>query len=270
MNEALIHPTAVISPLAKLGKSVRVGQFAMVGDNVVVGDDCELMHHSILDRNTKVGNGTKIYPFCSIGTDPQDITYRNEDTFVEIGSGNMIREFTTINRGTVKGGGTTRIGDNNYFLAYTHIAHDCTIGNNTLFINGATLAGHVDVEDFAVIGAFSSVHQFVRIGRNSYIGGYTIVEQDVLPFVKISQARDNYNYYGPNSIGMMRSGIDRDFIRNVKDILSIIYLEDMNTSQAVDKLKLLYSGSTEAGIILDFLSKTKRGVLKSFKPESRK
>ncbi len=267
MSDQNIHPTAVISPGAKLGKGVKIGQFVMIGDNVEIGDNCEIMHHSVVDKDTKVGAGSKIYPFCSIGTDPQDITYKGEQTFLEIGSNNLIREFITMNRGTQKGGGLTKIGDNNYFLAYTHIAHDCLIGNNTLFTNGATLAGHVEVEDFAVIGAFSSVHQFVRIGRNAYIGAYTIIEQDVLPFVKISQSRDNYNYYGPNSIGMLRSGINREFISIVRDILNIIYKEDLNTSQAIDKLKLLFPDSSEADVILEFLGKTKRGVLKNFRSD---
>jgi len=262
-----IHPSAIISPSARIGNDVKIGQFTIIGDNVEIGDGCEIMHHSVIDRNTRIGASSKVYPFCSIGTDPQDITFKGEDTFVEIGSGNLVREFTTINRGTEKGGNVTRVGNDNYFMAYTHIAHDCIIGNNTIFINGATLAGHVEVEDYAVIGAFSSVRQFVRIGRNSYIGGYTIVEQDILPYVKISQSRDAYSYYGPNSIGMLRSGIDREFVRNVRDILNVIYLEDMNTSQAVDKLKLLYPDSAEADIILEFLGKTKRGILKQFKTD---
>ncbi len=265
MSETLISPSAVVSPKAKLGKRVKIGDFTIIGDNVELGDDCEIMHHSVVDKNTKIGKNSKVFPFSSIGTDPQDITYGGEETFLEIGTDNLIREFTTINRGTAKGGGITRIGDDNYILAYTHIAHDCIIGDHTLFINGATLAGHVEVEDYAYIGAFSSVHQFVRVGRNSYIGAYSIIEQDVLPFVKISQSRDNYNFYGPNSIGMLRSGIDRDFISMVRDILNIIYREDMNTSQAVDKLKLLFSDSKEAEIILDFIGKTKRGILKNFK-----
>ena len=265
MSENKIHQSAIISPTAKIGKDVKIGAFSILGDNVEIGDNCEIMHHSIIDKNTKLGKGSKIYPFCSIGTDPQDITFKGEDTFVEMGSGNLVREFTTINRGTAKGGNITKIGNDNYFMCYSHIAHDCIIGNNTIFINGATLAGHVEVEDFAVIGAFSSVRQYVRIGRNSYIGGYTIVEQDILPYVKISQSRDSYNYYGPNSIGMVRRGIERDFVRNVKDILNVIYMEDMNTSQAIDKLKLLYPESPEADIILEFLGKTKRGVLKNFK-----
>ena len=265
MSENKIHQSAIISPTATIGKDVKIGAFSIVGDNVEIGDGCEIMHHTVIDKNTKLGKDSKIYPFCSIGTDPQDITFQGEDTFVEMGSGNLVREFTTINRGTAKGGNITKIGNDNYFMCHSHIAHDCIIGNNTIFINGATLAGHVEVEDYAVVGAFSSVRQFVRIGRNSYIGGYTIVEQDILPYVKISQSRDAYNYYGPNSIGMVRSGIERDFVRNVKDILNVIYMEDMNTSQAIDKLKLLYPESPEAEIILEFLGKTKRGILKQFK-----
>ncbi len=260
-----IHSSAIIDPTAKIGKNVSVGAFSIVGENVEIGDNCEIFHHAVVDKNTKIGSGSKIFPFCSLGTDPQDITFKGEETFLEIGSNNTIREFTTVNRGTEKGGGLTKLKDNNYLLAYTHIAHDCMIGSNTLFINGATLAGHVEVEDYAVIGAFSSVHQFVRIGRNAYIGAFTIVEQDVLPFLKISQSRDHFNFYGPNTIGMIRSGISREFIQKVKDIFNIIYKEDMNTSQAVEKLEQLYSDSDESKVILEFLAKTKRGILKNFK-----
>lgn len=262
-----IHSSAVIDPTAKIGKNVSIGAFSIIGKNVELGDNCKIFHHTVIDKNTKIGDGSEIFPFCSIGTDPQDITFKGEDTFLELGKNNIVREFITMNRGTVKGGGVTRLGNNNYLLAYTHIAHDCQIGSNTLFINGATLAGHVEVEDFAVIGAFSSVHQFVRIGRNAYIGAFTIVEQDVLPFLKISQAREHFNFYGPNTIGMLRSGISREFVQKVKDIFNIIYKEDMNTSQAMEKLELLYGGSEESKIVLEFLSKTKRGILKNFKFE---
>jgi len=265
MSDVKIDPTAMVAESAQLGTGVEIGAYSIVGENVVLGDYTRVMHHSVVDDGTKMGKGCKVYPFCSIGTDPQDITFNDELTYVEIGDNNRVREFVTINKGTAKGGGYTRIGDNNYFMAYSHIAHDCQVGNNTTFINGATLAGHVEVEDFAVIGAFSSVHQFVRIGRNAYIGGYTIVLQDILPFAKISQARDNYNLFGPNSIGMMRNGISREFINNVKEIFNVIYRQNLNTTQAVDKLKIEYADLDESRILIDFISKTKRGFLKNFR-----
>lgn len=265
MSIVKINPNAVISENAKIGADVEIGAYSIIGDNVTIGDKTVVMHHAVIDRDTKIGKNCTIFPFCSIGTEPQDITFKGELTFVEIGDNNRIREFTSINRGTSKGGGHTRIGNNNYLMAYTHIAHDCQVGNNTIFINGATLAGHVEVEDFAVIGAFSSVHQFARIGRNAYIGGYTIVLQDVLPFAKVAQSRDSYNFYGPNSIGMMRNGFNRDFIENVKEIFNIIYRQDLNTTQAIEKLNSTYPNRDEAKIIIDFISKTKRGFLKNFR-----
>lgn len=260
-----IHPTAIVSKKAQLGNQVEIGAYSIIGDDVVIGDNTVVMHHVVIDRNTTIGKNCKIFPFSSIGTAPQDITFQDELTYVEIGDNNIIREFTTINRGTAKGGAYTSIGNNNYLMAYTHIAHDCRVGNETQFVNGATLAGHVEVEDFAVIGAFSSVHQFVRIGRNAYIGGYTVVLQDILPFAKISQTRDSYNFYGPNSIGMMRHGISREFINNVKDIFRVLFNQDLNTSQAVEKIQENYADLEEASIIVDFISNTKRGFLKNFK-----
>lgn len=261
---SIIDKTAKVSDKAKLGKDVIIDAYSIIGDNVDIGDGSHIQHHVVISENTKIGKNCKIYPFTSIGTDPQDITFKGEETFVEIGDNNLIREFVTINRGTSKGGGLTKIGNNNYLMAYVHIAHDCKIGNNTIFINGATLAGHVEVEDNAVIGAFSSVHQFVRIGRNSYVGGYTIVLQDVVPFAKISQSRDNYNFYGPNSIGMMRNNISREFINNVKDILKILFKSNYNTSQAIEIIKNEFGVTDESKIIIDFIEKSKRGILKKF------
>lgn len=261
----ILHPTAIISEKAQLGNQVEIGAYSIVGDDVIIGDNSVVMHHAVIECNTKIGKNCKIFPFSSIGTAPQDITFQDELTYVEIGDNNIIREFTTINRGTAKGGAYTSIGNNNYLMAYSHIAHDCRVGNFTQFVNGATLAGHVEVEDFAVIGAFSSVHQFVRIGRNAYIGGYTVVLQDILPFAKIAQSRDAYNFYGPNSIGMMRHGISREFINNVKDIFRLLFNQDLNTAQAVEKIQENYTELEEANIIVDFISKTKRGFLKNFK-----
>jgi UDP-N-acetylglucosamine acyltransferase len=260
-----VHSTAIVSEKAQLGNQVEIGPYSIIGDDVVIGDNTIVMHHAVIDRNTTIGKNCKIFPFSSIGTAPQDITFQDELTYVEIGDNNIIREFTTINRGTAKGGAYTSIGNNNYLMAYTHIAHDCRVGNETQFVNGATLAGHVEVEDFAVIGAFSSVHQFVRIGRNAYIGGYTVVLQDILPYAKISQTRDAYNFYGPNSIGMMRHGISREFINNVKDIFRLLFNQDLNTAQALEKIQQDFTELEEASIIVDFISKTKRGFLKNFR-----
>lgn len=265
IREAGIHPTAVVSPQARIGRNVRIGAYSIIGDGVEIGDDCEIMQHATIDCNTRIGARCRIFPFASIGTAPQDITFFDEETYVEIGENNVIREFTTINRGTAKGGRYTRIGNNNYFMVYVHVAHDCHIGNNTIFTNGATLAGHVEVEDFAVIGAFSSVHQFVRIGRNAYIGGYTVVLQDILPFAKIAQKRENYCLYGPNSIGMMRNGFSRNFIENVKELFRIIYYSDLNTTQALKRIEEECESRDDAAIIVDFVRKTKRGILKNFR-----
>lgn len=263
-----IHPTAIVSPSAKLGTNVRVGAYAIIGDDVVIGDGTEVMHHATVDKATEVGADCQIYPYSSLGTDPQDVTFKGEPTFLEIGSNNIIREFTTINRGTAKGDGITRMGDHNFLMMYTHIGHDCQVGSHTIFTNGATLAGHVEVGDYAVIGAFCSVHQFARVGRNAYIGGYTVVLQDVLPFAKIAQQRDAYNLYGPNSIGMMRNGISREFINNVKSMFDILFKQDLNTTQAMEKIREEFPDLEETGILTDFITKTKRGITKNFRGRS--
>jgi UDP-N-acetylglucosamine acyltransferase len=263
-NGVTIHPTAIVSSKAQLGTNVEVGPYSIIGDDVAIGDRTVVMHHAVIDKASTLGSDCKVFPFCSIGTDPQDVTFKGEHTFVEIGDHNIIREYTTINRGTAKGGSYTRVGNHNYLMMYTHIAHDCIVGDYTQFVNGSTLAGHVEVEDYAVIGAFSSIHQFVHIGRNAYVGGYTVVLQDILPFAKISQTRDAYNFFGPNSIGMMRNGISREFINNVKEIFNVIFKQNLNTAQAVEMLQEQYENSEEAAVILDFISKTKRGILKNF------
>jgi UDP-N-acetylglucosamine acyltransferase len=267
MNTPLIHPTAVISPKAELGKGVQVDAYSVIGPGVRVGARTVIKHHATIDRNTDIGEDCIVFPFSSLGTDPQDITFKGEDTFVHIGDRNIIREFTTINRGTPKGGGHTRLGDDNYLMAYAHVAHDCQLGSHVILSNGATLAGHVEIGDYVVLSAFCAVHQFVRIGRNAYIGGYSIVCQDILPFAKVAQSRESFSLYGPNAIGMMRNGLSREFIEKVKDIYRIIYHSDLNTTQAVHKIGEQHAGSEEARVITDFISKTKRGILKNFRSD---
>jgi UDP-N-acetylglucosamine acyltransferase len=263
----LIHPTAIISPKAELGRDVQVDAYAVIGAGVRIGDGTLVKHHAIIDKNTVIGKNCQIFPFASVGTDPQDLTFKGEETWVHIGDENVIREFITINRGTVKGGGITRIGSHNYFMAYVHIAHDCQIGSHIQFANNTTLAGHVEVEDYVGISAFCSMLQFVRIGRNAYIGGYSIVCQDVLPFAKVAQSREAFSFYGPNSIGMMRNGLSREFIDNVKDIFRIIYKSDLNTTQAVKQINADHPHCDESQVIIDFISKTKRGILKNFRQD---
>src|SRR5215470_5635289 len=177
-----IHPQAVISPQAKLGKDVEVGAFAVVGANVELGDGCVLYPHAVAYGPSKFGAKNVFHPFSVIGGDPQDYTFGGERVELQVGDGNIFREHVTISRGTTKGGGVTRVGDKNFFLSYSHVGHDCQIGSNTLFVNGATLAGHVTVQDFVTLGAFSPVHQFCRLGRYSYIGASTVITQDVPPF----------------------------------------------------------------------------------------
>jgi len=268
VNGIIVHPTAVVSPKAELGNGVEIGPYASIGDHVRIGEGTVIMHHVVIDRNAEIGKHCTIFPFASVGTTPQDISFHNEDTFLHIGDHNVFREFTTINRGTSKGGNHTKIGDHNYFMAYVHIAHDCQVGSHIQFVNGATLAGHVTVEDYAVIGAFSSVHQFVRVGKHAYIGGYTIVLQDILPFSKVAQRRSSYSLYGPNSIGMMRNGFDRDFVDHVKDIYRIIFHSDLNLTQAIKKINEEFPESEEAAIIIGFIGKSKRGILKNFFPDA--
>jgi UDP-N-acetylglucosamine acyltransferase len=262
-----IHPSAVVSPKAELGKGVHVDAYAVIGPGVRIGDGTIVKHHVTIDQNTQIGRECRIFPFASLGTDPQDVTYKGEETFVHIGDRNIIREFTTINRGTLKGGGYTRLGDDNYLMAYAHVAHDCQIGNHVILSNGATLAGHVEIGDFAVLSGFCAVHQFVRIGRNAYIGGYSVVCQDVLPFAKVAQSRESFSLYGPNSIGMMRNGFSREYIEKIKDIFRIIYRADLNTTQAVKQISADYPDSAESQIIIDFIGKTKRGILKNFRQD---
>ncbi len=264
MSGVVIHPTAVVAPDAKLGCGVEIGPYAVIGEQVEIGDRSQILHHATISGFTRLGRDCKVFPFSSVGTDPQDVTFKGEPTTVEIGDHNIIREFITINRGTVKGGGVTRIGDHNYFMAYVHIAHDCQVGSRVIMINGATLAGHVEVGDAAVVGAFSSVHQFVRIGKHAYIGGYSIVLQDILPFARVSQKRESFSLYGPNSIGMMRSGFSRATIENVKEVFRTVFHTDLNTSQAVKRISEEMGTHEEARAIVDFIAGSKRGILKNF------
>jgi len=210
---------------------------------------------------SKFGAKNVFHSFCVIGGDPQDYTFGGERVGLEAGDGNTYREYVTISRGTAKGGGTTRLGNNNFFLAYSHVGHDCQIGSNTLFVNGATLAGHVTVEDFVTIGAFSPVHQFCRLGRYAYIGASTVITQDVLPFSLIVTERET-RCFGPNTIGLERKGFSSDRIRTLEKAFRLLVRSRKNTTQALEEMRRELGNSGDVKEMIEFVEKAERGIVK--------
>ena len=257
----MIHPTAIIDPGAKIPESCSIGPYCTVGADVEMGENCELISHAALAGPTRMGRGNRIFPFASVGLPPQDLKYRGEPTLLEIGDNNQIREFVTVNRGTVGGGGVTRIGSGCLIMAYVHIAHDCLIGNDVIMANAATLAGHVTVEDHAVVGALGPVHQFVRIGAYSYIGGGTTITRDVLPFSKTVEKRDA-KAYGINSVGLERRGFSRERIRKIHHAYRLLLSSKLNTSQALAKLKAEGDLGEDVEMLVRFIESSERGVIK--------
>ncbi len=216
-----IHPTAVVHPGTRIPDSCTIGPYCIVGADVEMGENCELISHVVLEGPTRLGSHNRIFPFASVGIGPQDLSYRGEPTRLEIGDHNQIREFVTIHRGTVKGGGVTHVGSHILVMAYAHIAHDCYIADHAMLANAATLAGHVTVEEYAVVGALCPVHQFVRIGTYSYIGGGTTITQDVLPFSKTSAARE-VRAYGVNAIGLKRRGFSDERVKKIQHFYKVL------------------------------------------------
>ena len=256
-----IHPTAIIDPRAKVPASCRVGPYCVIGADVELGEDCCLLSHVTIEGPTKIGRDNKFFPFCAIGMAPQDITYKGEPTRLEIGDHNEIRECVTINRGTVKGGGVTRIGSHILIMAYTHVGHDTQIGDHAMLVNGATLAGHVTIEEWAVVGALCPVHQFVRIGAHSYIGGGTTITQDVLPFSMTSAARDT-QAYGINKVGLQRRGFSTERIAKIHHAYKILLASKLNTSQALEKLKSEADRGEDVDMLIRFIEESERGIIK--------
>ena len=261
MSPAKIHPQAIVSPEAKIGAGVEVGAFAVVGAGVELGEGCVLYPHAVVGGPARFGARNVFYPFCVIGGDPQDYTFRGERVELEAGEGNIYRECVTIGRGTVKGGKTTRVGDNNFFLAYSHVGHDCQVGSNTLFVNGATLAGHVTVEDFVTVGAFSPVHQFCRLGRYAYIGANSVITQDVLPFSLIVTERET-KCFGPNTIGLERRGFSAERIKTLQKAFRLLLRSRKNTTQALEEMRKTLADSEDVREMIEFVEKAERGIVK--------
>ena len=261
MTEVQIHPAASVHPAAQLDAGVSIGPYCVVGEKVKIGCNSRLDSHVSITGLTEIGADCVFSPFSSIGTEPQDVGFKGEDNIVRIGDENIFREFVTIHKGTAKGGGQTVIGNKNYFMAYTHIAHDCRIGNETVLTNGATLGGHVEVEDYAILSAFCGVHQFCRIGRFAYIGGFSVITQDVPPFCRVAGMRPVL-IYGSNAIGLRRRGIPNDRIRAVRDMIKILFYSNLNTSQAIDKIEKTCAPVPEKEELLRFVRSSKRGIIK--------
>jgi len=261
LSEMNIHPSAIIDPRVHLPKSCRVGPYCVIGPEVELGENCRLVSHVAIGGPAKIGSNNSFFPFCAIGMDPQDVTYKGEPTRLEIGNHNEIRECVTISRGTVKGGGLTRIGSHTLIMAYAHIGHDTVIGDHCMLVNGATLAGHVTVEEWAVVGALCPVHQFVRIGAHAYIGGGTTITQDVLPFSMTSASRDTHAY-GMNKVGLERRGFSKERIQKIHHAYKTLLASKLNTSQALGRLKSEKDRGEDVDLLIRFIEKAERGVIK--------
>ncbi|HTT32130.1 MAG TPA: acyl-ACP--UDP-N-acetylglucosamine O-acyltransferase [Candidatus Acidoferrum sp.] len=261
MTKSDIHPQAVVAASAKLGAGVKVGAFAVVGEEVELGERCVLHPHAVAQGPAKFGKQNVFHPFCVVGGDPQDYTYRGERVELVAGDGNIFREYVTVSRGTQKGGGRTCIGSENFILAYSHIGHDCQIGSHNLFVNGATLAGHVTVEDHATIGALSPVHQFCRIGRYAYIGASTVITQDVPPFSKIVTERETKSF-GVNTIGLERKGFSPDRLQALKRAYRLLLRAKLNTSQALEEMRKSLGDSADVQELIRFIETAERGIVK--------
>jgi len=256
-----VHPTAIVDARAKVPASCQVGPYCVIGPEVELGERCRLVAHVAIAGPTKIGGNNAFFPFCAIGMDPQDVTYQGEATRLEIGDHNEIRECVTITRGTLKGGSLTKLGSHTLIMAYAHIGHDSVIGDHCMLVNGATLAGHVTVEEWAVVGALCPVHQFVRIGAHSYVGGGTTITQDVLPFSMTSAARDTHAY-GMNKVGLERRGFSKERVRRIHHAYKTLLASKLNTSQALEKLKAEPDRGEDVDLLIGFIEASERGVIK--------
>lgn len=257
----MIHPTAFVDPGARVAPSCSIGPYCIVSAEVELGENCELMSHVVIHGPAKIGANNRFFPFCAIGGEPQDVSYKGEKTRLEMGDNNVVRECVTLNRGTVKGGGVTRVGSHTLIMAYSHVGHDSVIGDHAMLVNGATLAGHVTVEDWAVVGALCPVHQFVRIGAHSYIGGGTTITQDVLPFSKCVQPRD-VKVFGTNSVGLERRGFSKERVQKIQHAFRVLVNSKLNTTQALQKLKAEGDQGEDVAMLIRFVEESERGVIK--------
>jgi UDP-N-acetylglucosamine acyltransferase len=254
-----VHASAVIAPGAQVPASCSIGPFCTIGPEVVLGEDCTLISHVVIDGRTRIGARNIFYPFCSVGVAPQDLKYRSEPTETILGDGNTIRESVTISRGTVGGGGVTSIGSNCLLMTCAHVGHDSHIGSHCILANAATLAGHVVIEDHVTLGAFCPVHQHCVIGQYAFVGGGTIVTQDVLPFSLTSSRREN-RAFGINKIGLERRGFTPERLKTLQKAFRLLLASKLNTTQALEKLREMEGD--DVVVLIAFLERSERGVIK--------
>ncbi len=260
-----IHPTAIVAPGARIAGDVSIGPYSIIGDHVVIGAGTTVGPHCVIDGHTTIGANNNFYRFCSIGGIPQDKKYRNEPTRLEIGDGNTIREYVTINTGTAQDVGVTRLGDDNWIMAYVHIAHDCQIGSHTVIANGVQLAGHIHIGDWAILGGLSAVHQFVRIGAHTMIGGTSSIRQDTPPY--LIGAGDPFRPVGINSEGLSRRGFTPEAIAALKEAYKLLYRRNLKVEEACEKMRELQREKPDAADalqpLIDFLAASTRGIVRS-------
>jgi len=255
-----IHPTAIVAPGAELDVGVSVGPYAVIGTGVRIGAGSTVGAHAVLKGPATIGRENRIFQFASIGEDPQDKKYRGEPTQLAIGDRNTFREFCTINRGTAQDEGVTRIGNDNWIMSYVHVAHDCVVGNEVIFSNNATLAGHVQVGDHVICSGFSAVHQFCRLGAHSFLGGFAAVTRDVPPYVIVGGQPTAP--HGINSEGLKRRGFTADQLRNLKEAYRILYREQLQLSEARERLAVLAETQPELRLLVDFIDKSERSLIR--------
>lgn len=254
----MIHESAIIDPTAKIADGVSIGPYSVIGADVTIGSGTWIGSHVVIKGETRIGQHNKIYPFASIGEDPQDLDYQGDATQLVIGDHNLIREFCTINRGSSGGDGITRVGDHNFLMNYVHIAHDCVVGNNTIFANNAGIAGHVAVEDFVVLGAFSGVHQFCRIGAYSFLGRATKIVKDIPPYMMV--AGNPGVPCGLNTVGLKRHGFDNSTLRQLREAYKVLYRRGLKLSDAQIQLQDMATDSSEVKRLLMAIEQSTRGI----------
>lgn len=254
----MIHATAIVHPAAKIAPGVEIGPYAVIGEHVSLGEGTTVGPHAVIEGWTEIGRDNRIFQFASVGAAPQDLKFHGEKSYLRIGDRNMVREFVTLHRGTESGGGETIIGNDNLFMAYSHVAHDCIVGNRVILANGATLAGHVQVDDFAILGGLSAVHQFTRVGAHVMVSGGSMVAQDIPPYT-IAQG-DRAKTVGLNLVGLKRRGFSEESLRAIKKAYKIIFRSGLRQEEALQKIAEELSSGPELDLFVDFIKNSQRGV----------